>query len=116
MGLLCLLWINGLEVPMKRRMRLTHILPVVLICFLMPLFSAYLDYIDFADVDFPSRDRSIENPDQVNLLVAEQSKPKLFEMGWFSIVLRPEIDLLEQFSDIALQMPPSDQKTAVLRC
>ncbi len=100
---------------MKRRMRLTHIFPVIFICLLMPLFSAYLDYVDLADVDFPSRDRSFENPDQVDLLVVQQN-PRLFAPGYFSVLLRPGIDFLEQFCDTTFQTPSSDQKTSILRC
>jgi len=100
---------------MKRRMRLTHIFPVILICLLMPLFSACLDYIDLSDVDFPSRDRSFENPDQVDILIIQQN-PKVFTWGCFSIVLRTGIDLFEEFSDLTFQKPSSDQKTAILRC
>lgn len=101
---------------MKRRPKLTHIFLAVLICLLMPLFSAYLDYFDLADFDFPSRDRSFENPDQVDLLVAQQNEPKLFASGFFSIPLRPGIDLLEQISHLTLQTPSSDQETTILRC
>ncbi len=101
---------------MKRRMRLTRIFPIIFICLLMPLFSAYLDYVDLADVDFPSRDRSIENPDQVNLLVAQENKAKLFVPGCCAIALRSGIDFLELFFDLTFQTPSSDQKTLILRC
>ena len=101
---------------MKRGLKLIHIFSVILICLSMPLFSAYLDYIDLADVDFPSRDRSFENPDQVDLLVARQNEPRLFASGFFSIALRPGIDLLEQFSHFTFQTPSSDQSTTILRC
>ncbi len=101
---------------MQRRMRLTRIFPVIFICLLMPLLSAYLDYVDLADVDFPSRDRSIENPDQINVLIAQENKAKLFVPGCFSIVLRPGIDFLELFSGLTFQTPSSDQKTSILRC
>jgi len=101
---------------MKRRPRLTRIILAIFICLLMPLFSAYLDYFDLADVDFPSRDRSFENPDQVDLLVAQQNESRLFTSGFFYIVLRPGINLLEQFPDFTFQMPSPDQETTVLRC
>ncbi len=101
---------------MKRRLRLTHIFLAILICLLMPLFSAYLDYFDLAEVDFPSPNRSFENPDQVDLFVARQNEPKLFTSGFCSIALRPGIDLLEQFSHITFQTPSFDQETIILRC
>ncbi len=107
---------TDLRLHMKRRQRLTHIFFVILICLLMPLFSAYVDYFDLADVDFPSRDRSFENPDRVDLLVAQQNEPKLFGSAFFSVVLHPGIDLLEQFSDFTFQTPSSDQETTILRC
>ncbi len=101
---------------MKRRPRLAHIFPVILICLLMPLFSACLDYFDLADVDFPSRDRSFENPDQVDLLVAQQNESRLFTLGAFYIALGPEISLLEQFPRFAFQTSSPDRKATVLRC
>lgn len=101
---------------MKRRLRLIQFPLVILISIFIPLLSTYLDYSDLADVDFPSHDRSFENPDQVDLLVAQQNEPKLFTSGFFSIALHPGIDLLEQFSHIPFQTPSFNQETAILRC
>lgn len=101
---------------MKRRPRLASIFLIVLTCLLMPFFSAYLDYFDLADADFPSRDRSFENPDQVNLFVAQQNEPRLSASGLFPIALRPGIDLLEPISRLIFQTPSSDQGTTILRC
>ena len=101
---------------MQRRLSLIRTFLIILISIFIPLLSAYLDYSDLADFDFPSPGRSFENPDQVNLLVAQQNEPKLFTSGLFSVALRPGIDLLEQFSHFAFQTPPSDQETTILRC
>jgi hypothetical protein len=101
---------------MKRRLGLIRFPLVILISIFIPLLSAYLGYSDLADVDFPSHDRSFENPDRVDLLVAQRNEPKLFTSGFFSIALRPEIDLLEAFSHFTFQTPPSDQETTILRC
>jgi hypothetical protein len=101
---------------MQRRLSLTRVSLVILISIFIPLISAYLDYSDLADFDFPSRDRSFENPDQVDLLVAQQNEPKLFISGFFSVALRPGIDLLVQFSHFTFQTPPSDQEITILRC
>jgi len=107
---------TDLRLHMKRRLRLTRIFLVILISLLMPLFSAYLDYHDLVDVDFPSQERSFENPDQADLLVAQRNEPKLFTSGFFPIALRTGIDLLEQFSHLTFQTPSSDQETTILRC
>ncbi len=101
---------------MQRRLSLIRISLVILISIFIPLLSAYVDYWDLTDIDFPSRDRSYENPDQVDLLVAQQNERKLFTSGFFFIGLHPEIDLLEQFSQFTFQTPPSDQETTILRC
>ena len=106
----------GLRLRMKRKLSLIRISFVILISIFIPLFSAYLDYSDVADVDFPSQDRSFENPDQVDLLVAQRNEPKLFTSGFFSVVLRPGIDLLEQASHFTFQTPSCDQETSILRC
>ena len=101
---------------MQRRLSLIRASLVILISIFIPLLSAYLDYSDLADYDFPSCDRSFENPDQVDLLVAQQDEPKLFTWGFFSVAVRPGIDALEPFSHFAFQTPPSDQETTILRC
>jgi len=101
---------------MQRRLSLIRTFLIILISIFIPLLSAYLDYSDLADFDFPSPDRSFENPDQVNLLVAQQNEPKLFTSGFFSTALRPGIDFLEQSSHFTFQTPPSDQETTILRC
>ncbi len=106
---------TGSRLRIKKRMSLTSIFPAILICFLMPLFSAYLDYVDLSDVDFPSRDRSFENPDQVDLFVA-QNETRLFVSGFFPVLLRPGIDLLEQFFHSTFQTPSFGQETTILRC
>ncbi len=82
----------------------------------MPLFSAYTDYQGLIDFDFPSQERSFENPDQVNLLVAKRNEPKLFASELFSISILAGVDLLEQFSHSILQTPSSSQETTILRC
>jgi hypothetical protein len=99
-----------------RRLRLIPFSFVILISIFIPLLSAYLDYSDLADVDFPPRNRSFENPDQVDLLVAQQNEPNLFTSGFFPIALRPGIDLLGQFFHFTFQTPSSDQSTTILRC
>ena len=101
---------------MKRRLSLIHIFLAILISISIPLHSTYLDYSDLADVDFPSHDRSFENPDRVDLLVAQRNEPKLFTSGFFSVALRPGINLLEHFSKSTFQTPSSDQETTILRC
>jgi hypothetical protein len=101
---------------MKRRLRLIRIFLVILISLLIPLVSAYLGYHDLVDVDFPSHERSFENPDQVDLLVAQRNELKLFTSGSVSIALRTGIDLLEQFFHLTFQTPSSDQETTILRC
>ena len=101
---------------MKRRLSLIHIFLAILISISIPLHSTYLDYSDLADVDFPSRNRSFENPDQVDLLGAQQNEPNLFTSGFFPSALRPGINLLGQFSHFTFQTPSSDQSTIILRC
>jgi hypothetical protein len=101
---------------MKRRLRLIRFSLVIFISIFIPLLSAYLDYSGLADVDFPSYDRSFENPDPADLPVARQNEPKLFSPGFFSIGLCPGIDFLEQFSHFVFQTPSSHQETAILRC
>ncbi len=101
---------------MKKKLRLIQFPLVILISIFIPLASAYLDYLELSDVDFPSRDRSFQNPDQADLLVAQQNEPKLFTSGFFLIALRPGIDRLEPFSHSAFRTPPSDQETTILRC
>ncbi len=101
---------------MKRRLKLTQSLFVILISIFIPLLSAYVDYSDLADVDFPSHDRSFENPEQVDLLVAQQNEPKLFTLGFCSITLRPGIGFLEQTSQTTSQTPSPEQETTFLRC
>jgi hypothetical protein len=101
---------------MKTRLRLIQFPLVILISVFTPLLSAYLDYSDLADVDFPSQDRSFENPDQMDLLVAQQKEPRLFISGFFPIALRPGIGLLEPFSHVTVQTPSCDQETTILRC
>ena len=101
---------------MKRRLRLIQFPLIILISVFIPLLSAYLDYSDLADVDFPSQDRSFENPDQTDPLAAQQNEPKLCTSGFFPISLRPGIDLLEPFSHFTFQTPSLDQETTILRC
>ena len=101
---------------MKRRLSLIRISLVILISIFIPLLSAYLDYSDLGDVNFPTRNRGFENPDQGDLLVAQQNEPKLFTSGFFSIALRLGIDLLGEFFHFTFQTPSSDQSTIILRC
>jgi len=101
---------------MKRRLRLIRFSLVIVISIFIPLLSAYLDYSDLADVDFPSPDRSFENPDPVDLPVARQNEPKLFTSGFFTIALCPGVGLLEQFFHFTFQTPSSDPETTILRC
>jgi len=106
----------GLRLHMMRRLRLIPFSFIFLISIFIALFSAYLDYSVLADVDFPSHDRSFENPDRVDLLVAQRNEPKLFTSGFFSVALRPGINLLEHFSKSTFQTPSFDQETTILRC
>lgn len=101
---------------MKRRLKLIQFPLVILISILIPLLSGYLDYSDLADVDFPSRDKSFENPEQVDLLIDQQNELKLFASGFCSITLRPGIGFLEQTSRLTSQAPSSEQTGTFLRC
>jgi len=101
---------------MKRKLRLIQFPLVILVSVFIPLLSSCLDYSDLADVGFPSRDRRFENPDQMDLLVAQQNEPKLVTSGFFPIALRPGIDLLELFSHFTFQRPSYNRETTILRC
>ncbi len=89
---------------------------IILISFFMPLYSAYAGYQDLIDFDFPSQEKSFENPDHVDLLVAQRNEPRLFTSGLFSIWIITAVDLLEQFSHSSFQAPSSGQETTILRC
>ena len=101
---------------MKRKLGLIRFSLVILISIFIPLLSAYLDYSDLADADFPSCDRSFENPDQVDLLLAQQNEFRSFVPGSFSVAFRPGIDLFEPYFYFSFQTPSSDQKIIILRC
>ncbi len=101
---------------MRLMLKPIYLLIIILISFFIPLFSAYTDYQDLIDFDFPSQTRRFENPDQVDLLVAQRNEPKLFISDLVSITIRTGVDLLEQFSRLSLQTPSSGQETTILRC
>ena len=101
---------------MMRRLRFNPFFFVILIFIFIPLLSAYLDHSDLADVDFPTRNKSFENPDRVDLLVAQQNELKLFTSGFFPIARPLGINLVGQFSRFTFQTPSSDQSTTILRC
>ncbi len=101
---------------MKRKLKLIEFSLVILTSIFIPLLSAYLDYSDLAEVDFPSRDRSFEKPDRVELLVAQQNEFRSFVSGDFSVAFHPEADLFEQFFHLTFQTPSSGQETTILRC
>ena len=85
---------------MKTGPRKVQILLVILICTLVGLFPAYLDYSYLAGTDLPSSIPIFENPDQDYLIANQQDKLRLSGPD-FSIIR--EDSLQEQLSYFASQ-------------
>ena len=89
---------------------------VIVIAILLIIYPVYFQYNDLIEIDFLSPTPNFENLDQENLLGDEQSKAKIFGIGFY-----PEICLfgflcLEQLPRLSYQIISLDHPIPILRC
>ncbi len=99
---------------MNRKHKEIRIFLVIPFIFFLSVFSAYVYFNTYAEMDFPPVKPTFENPDQDYLLINQENKS--FALGQNISFLVIEGHLFQQLLQVSSGIPPLDQRPVVLRC
>ena len=100
---------------MRRKHKIYFFLSVI-ISFIIPVTSVFIDYSSLTKADVPSPGLFFENPDQDDPWAGDKDESRILGLTASSDTLLLEGNLLKKVPHPFSQTPSFDQKTIILRC
>lgn len=100
---------------MRRKHKIYFFLSVV-ISFIIPVTSVFIDYSNLTGADVPSPGLFFENPDQDDPWTGDKGESRILGLTASSDTLLLEGNLLKKVPHPFSRTPSFDHKTIILRC